>query len=482
MSEPVDATTPHHPRRLWPSLLAFLALLSIPGIALLVAIRGPANPAELAPLQRTLIREVMVFESSTGRVTGPHDVRLADGKILDLLPPGSADPEPVTVEGAGLTLLPGLIDAHVHLASGTALPGPLALPETNHHLGALALAGVTTVLDTGGPLSELAGLNEQTQSQAVAGPEILFAGPPMTAPNGHPIAIFKAVLPGFLGNFVDTHMARPIATPADAEAAVEATVAGGASVIKVMLDDIPIDGPELDDARLQAIVAAASSRNVPVIAHVGTDEDARRAAEAGVSGLVHLPYRDRVTPETAQLLGRKGVPVATTLVVWTRLTELLAQTAPLTALEDRLAPQKNKDALLAGLPDLQATDLPEPLHAWFDVVKSGQPLLAENVRTMRAAGVPLLAGSDSANVGNYPGAALHRELDLLHAAGVPARDVLRAATATNASFLGIEDRVGAVRPDYEADLLLVRGNPVDDLQALHDIVSVWIDGREVVAR
>lgn len=478
----VDATTPHHPKRLWLSLLAFLALLTIPVTALVLAVRGPSNPATVSAAEPTVITNVSVFEPSTGRVTGPHDVLLKDGRIEALRAPGAVPAGYAARDGAGQTLVPGLIDVHVHLASGTALPGPLALPETKHHLGALALAGVTTVLDTGGPIDELKGLGDQTRSGAAAGPEVLYAGPPLTAPEGHPIAIFKAVLPGFLSDFVESHMALPIASPADAEAAVAGVVDGGAHVIKVMLDDIPVEGPELDDATLAAIVAAATARGLPVVAHVGTDDDARRAAEAGVSGLVHLPYRDAVTPSTAQLLGSKGIPVATTLVVWTRLTELLSQTAPLTPLEDRLAPQRNKDALLRDLPDLQPTDLPEPLHEWFEAVQGGQPLLAQNVRTIRAAGVSILAGSDSANVGNYPGAALHRELDLLVEAGVPAREVLRAATATNADFLGIGDRVGAVRAGYEADLLLVRGDPTADLAALHDIVTVWVDGREVTER
>ena len=476
----VEPTTT--PRRLWLSLLAFVGLLAIPVFAVVSAVRGPPNPAIAQPAVPTLITNVAVFEPSTGRVSGPHDVLLRDGRIEALHPPGAPREDLTVVDGAGHTLLPGLIDVHVHLASGTALPGLLALPETRHHVGALALAGVTTVLDTGGPLGELASLGAQTLSGAIAGPEILFAGPPMTAPDGHPIAIFKAVLPGPLHGFVEAHMALPIAGPEEAEAAVQGVAAGGASVIKVMLDDIPVNGPELDDASLHAIVAAARTRGLPVIAHVGTDADARRAAHAGVSALVHLPYRDRVTPETAALLGREGIPVATTLVVWTRLIELLHQTAPLTALERRLAPPTSRDALLRDLPDLEPTDLPEPLLEWFDVVTAGGPLLADNVRTIRAAGVTLLAGSDSANVGNYPGAALHRELDLLVAAGVPTRDVLRAATATNAELLGASDRIGAVRPGHEADLLLVRGDPVADLAALHDIVAVWADGRRIVAR
>ena len=65
--------------------------------------------------------------------------------------------------------------------------------------------------------------------------------------------------------------------------------------------------------------------------------------------------------------------------------------------------------------------------------------------------------------------------------GVPAREALRAATAANAAFLGVQERIGAVRPGYEADLLLVRGDPTEDLAALHDIVAVWADGRRVLS-
>jgi len=464
--------------------------LALPTIALLVviavvvvvrAVRGPANPASVGPAVATVITEVMVFEPSTGRLTGPHDVVLRDGLIEAVRAPSRPDADLTVLDGEGLTLLPGLIDVHVHLASGTALPGPLALPETRHHLGALVATGVTTVLDTSGPLDELRELGASTKAGTVAGPEILYAGPALTAPDGHPIAIFQAVLPGLMHDFVEEHLALPVADPAAADGAVARVVEGGAHVVKVMLDDIPVGGPELDDASLRAIVAAATARDRKVVAHVGTDADARRAAEAGVSGLVHLPYRDRLSPETAQLLGSRGIPVATTLQVWTRLIELLDRRAPLTELEDRFAPPSSKDALLKHLPDLAQEDLPRPLHTWLELVTAGQPLLAENVRTMRAAGVTLLGGSDSANVGSYPGAALHRELDLLVAAGVSPTEVLQAATGNNAEFLGVQDRIGAVRPGYEADLLLVRGDPTTDIAALHDIAAVWADGRRVLS-
>ncbi len=469
-------------RRIWRGLAVVVLIASVGLFALVRAVRGPSNPASVSAAVPTRIAGVMVLDAAAGLVTGPADVVLRDGRIEAVGPAaGAGEPGLVLIEGAGLTLLPGLIDVHVHLASGTALPGPLALPETRHHLGALVLAGVTTVLDTSGPLDELRELGEATRHGDVAGPEILYAGPALTAPGGHPIAIFEAVLPWFLHDFVKEHLALPIAGPQEAQAAVAGLVAGGAHVIKVMLDDIPVHGPELDDPTLRAIVAAARAHDRIVIAHVGTDADARRAAQAGVGALVHLPYRDRITPETAQLLAREGIPVATTLQVWTRLTELLDRRAPLTALERRLAPQANMAALLRRVPELTATDLPEPLHAWFDVVRAGQPLLAENTRTIVDAGVTLLAGSDSANVGCYPGAALHRELELLVAAGVPAPDVLRAATASNAAFLGLDDRIGAVRPGFEADLLLVRGDPTRDIAAVSDIVAVWADGRRVLS-
>jgi len=99
---------------------------------------------------------------------------------------------------------------------------------------------------------------------------------------------------------------------------------------------------------------------------------------------------------------------------------------------------------------------------------------------MRAAGVVVLVGSDSPNVGHPAGVGMHHELDQLREAGFSAAELLSTATWDNSRFLDPEATFGAIRPGWEADLLLVDGDPVADPDAIHRIRGVWADGRRVV--
>jgi imidazolonepropionase-like amidohydrolase len=226
----------------------------------------PGSPAPLA------IVGVAVVDGGGGPAVPGRTVVAAGGVVQEVGPAGRVAPPPgaVVVDGAGGTLLPGFIDAHVHLG---------------FYPPARVLAGgVTTVRDLGWPPDRLAALRQGAEAPA-ASPRLLAAGPIVTVPGGYPTRAPWAP-PG---------TARPVDGVAEAVAAVAELAGAGAAVVKVALDDRV--GPTLPAAVLAALVKAAGERGLGVTAHVGSAAEAAKALAAGVGELAHWPFDPAGLPD-----------------------------------------------------------------------------------------------------------------------------------------------------------------------------------------
>jgi imidazolonepropionase-like amidohydrolase len=215
---------------------------------------------------------VAVLDGRGGPAVPDRTVVAAGGLIERVGPAGEVAPPPgaLVVDGAGGTLLPGIIDAHVHLGF---------YPPAEVLAG-----GVTTVRDLGWPPERLAALRRQAAAPA-ASPRLLAAGQILTVPGGYPTRAPWAP-PG---------TARPVDGPAEAAAAVAELAEAGAAVIKVALDDRV--GPTLPAPVLAAVVEAAAERGLDVTAHVGGAAEAAKALAAGVGELAHWPFDPAGLPD-----------------------------------------------------------------------------------------------------------------------------------------------------------------------------------------
>src|SRR5215211_5783017 len=226
----------------------------------------PADPPVLA------VVDVAVFDGGGGPPVPGRTVVAAGGVIERVGPAGQTVPPTgaVVVDGAGATLLPGFVDAHVHL---------------DFYPPAKVLAGgVTTVRDLGWPPARLAALHEGAATPG-ASPRLLAAGQILTVPGGYPTRAPWAP-PG---------TARPVEGAAAAARAAAELAEAGAAVIKVALDDRV--GPTLPGPVLAAVVAAAAERGLGVTAHVGTAAEAAKALAAGVGELAHWPFDPAGLPD-----------------------------------------------------------------------------------------------------------------------------------------------------------------------------------------
>ncbi|MBA2678233.1 MAG: amidohydrolase family protein [Ktedonobacteraceae bacterium] len=320
------------------------------------------------------------------------------------------------VDGEHGTLLPGFIDSHVHLTNASEL-------EQGTRWGS------TTMLDMGSPTMKLTDSLRHRKGLA----DIRGVGNPASAPGG-----MQTARMGFPASSAVTG-------PADADRFVAERISEGADYIKVIVEDPRRMGSAaLDVATITALVESAHRASLKVIAHVTTLAALMNAAEAGVDILTHAPLDAGVDENLAFSLAKRGVVSVPTLI--------MMQTV----------------ASRAGQLPTHGADY---AHA------------RSTVSALHRTGVNILAGTDSNMAPASPakiqhGESLHDELRLLVEAGLTPVEALRSATIAPAEFFGFSDR-GMIEAGRRADLLLIDGDPTQDIAATRAIRGVWVTGIQV---
>lgn len=401
-----------------------------------------AEPEASAPTVTAIIG-VRLFDGE--RVIEDATVVLADGRVAQAGPRASVivPADATTVDGAGRTALPGLIDAHVH-AFGRAQVDA-------------ARFGVTTLLDMFRTPDDFDQQHAQRESRDPVGRADLYsAGYLATAEGGH-------------GTQYGIEVPLP-ESPEGARAWVDDRLAEGSDWIKIVVEDGQGWGgsiPSLDAGTVTAVVDAAHARGVLAMAHVGSLAEAELAVDAGVDGLVHLFGDREVDAATAADWAERGLFVIPTTPVLAGAYGQpgLDRLARFDAVEDQLSAEQRR-SLSGSFPNsANRTEM------W--------PRVQASIRTLHAADVPLLAGSDAPNPGTAQGVSLLDAVIRLHEAGLSPIDAMKSASSATASvfmMLAEDDPRGCLQPGCRADLLLVYGNPLDDPTDLLRIDDVWKNG------
>jgi imidazolonepropionase-like amidohydrolase len=384
----------------------------------------------------TAITDVRLFDGT--RVV-PHATVVIEGaKIIAAgtkvaIPAGAS-----VIDGKGKTLLPGLIDSHTHVFPGS--------------LERALRFGVTTEMDMFTSLVTLKALRaEQAKGPVTNRADIYSAGTLVTVAGGHgseyfPIPTFKS------GD--------------DAQAFIDARIAEGSDYIKLIEETGEAYGmkwPTLTKSDLTELIAAAHRRGKLAVVHVSTISGARDSIDAGADALVHI-FADKA-PDAGfgKFVAAHHAFVAPTLSVNENTTGVGSGTSLIT--DKNLAPFLDPDEIT----NLKAA-FPSRPGATVSMANA-----FEAVRQLKAAGVPILAGTDAPNPGTAHGASMHRELELLVKSGLTPVEALTAATTAPAKQFKLKDR-GRIAAGLRADLLLVDGDPTTDILATRNIVMVWKNG------
>ena len=473
MALPTGRTWRHPTRRLGIALLCLGSLACFEKGPELV--RRPGSPPAAL-----LVRHVAILDVESGRIEPDRDLLLKGDRIAAIGPGGALPVEPgaEVIDGAGAVALPGLIDSHAHLMLHSGPVWQPAMPDVEANLRAYLYAGVTTVLDPGDSSPDALERRDRVARGDVLGPRIYSAGKLVTSPGGHPIPMIEATAPWWLSWYIAPRAAVQVDSPEQARAAAAARAAEGVDFLKLVVDRIPEDATRLDVDSLEAAVEEAHEHGLRAIAHIGDVRDALESGRAGVSAWMHTVYKERIPDQTIGKLASFGIPMVPTLVVWHSYADLLVKSRQPTRLERETAPSE----LLASF-DPVPEELPmlDTFGPYLEMLRQQQPHWSDNVRRLHEAGVTMLAGSD-AQSGVFPGAGLHREIGLLHQAGLSRAEAIRAATLDAARFLtGSEDPdFGSVRVGKRADLLIVNRDPTQDIGALSDIRDVVLGGVRLI--
>jgi imidazolonepropionase-like amidohydrolase len=402
------------------------------------------RPGAGAPIERgTLLVE-------NGRIvrvgTRPGDVRAPAGaKQVDL---------------AGKTVMPLLVDTHVHLGYQKGLvfaadnfTRDTIVDQLNRYL----YAGVGAVLSLG---TDPGALPLQVRTDQAAGRDggstWLTAGRGIAAPNAGPgTPELKASAYG-------------VTTEEEARRAVREQTANKVDFIKIWVDDRNGTVPKLGPALYRAVIDEAHRQRTRVIAHVFYLDDAKDLVRAGVDGFAHLVRDREVDDEFVTLVKSRNIFVMPNLAI----SENGAHASPPAWLDDPLLRETSPADVIDRVRGTFARRAPEAVARAQKTYASMQRTLAR----LNAAGVPLVLGTDDGAVRDHFYAyTAHRELRLMVEAGMTPAQALTAATRTSADVLRLTDR-GRLEPGSRADLPVLDANPLDDIAHTTKIAAVYQNG------
>lgn len=400
--------------------------------------RSSENPATF------LVRNVRVFDGE--RIIKADSVLVENGKIARVGQALSAPPEVPVVDGRGGTLLPGLIDAHVHVPN-----------DVEDGLRQAIAFGVTTVIDMSTIPESLKKIKSIEAEDRPDLADVRTAGICATVPGGHPTEMGGPAIP-------------TLTEPGQAAVFIDARVAEGAEFIKIIYDDYrclespTILLPTFKPETMGALVDAAHSRGKLAVVHILNEEQARRAIVLGIDGLAHLFIGPVASEDFGKFAAANHVFVIPTL---TTLYPMCGKPdGPSVLADDRLRPYIRPEArrwLTMNIwPSLAGKELS------CAGTKAG-------MRQLIKERVPILAGTDSPTPGSALGASLHGELALLVGAGMTPAQALAAATSAPARTFRLADR-GLIRAGLRADMVLVKGDPTRDILSTRDIAAIWKRG------
>ncbi len=395
-------------------------------------------------MERTILSGAMLIDGTGTPPVAGRAVVVEQGRIAAVVDERAA-PSGTVRRLDGLTLLPGLINCHVHLCFGAeADPASAMLKEAYAATVIQAAvrarrtveAGVTTVRDLGGRDYAELSVRDAVRAGSIPGPRMLCAGRGICITGGHGWHLVGREADG----------------PDEVRKAVREQIKAGADVIKlfatggVMTPGVDPNAAQLTLDEVRAGIEEARKAGRRTAAHAAGTDGIANCLEGGITTIEHGIY---LTEDLCRRMVRDGVALVPTLI------------APAAIVAGGVA---------AGIPEF--------------AVRKSQVVSDRHVESFQMAlrlGVTIAAGSDAGTPLNAHGS-LVPELALMVKAGLAPLAAIRAATVSAAGALGLEQETGRVVPGLAADLLAVAGNPADRIEALDEVRFVMAQGREIVNR
>ena len=419
-------------------------------LGMLIAVVGVC---QTATAQDLYIANAHVLDVDA-RTERTRNVLIRDGRLAGFPASKPSDFTGPVIEAGGRWLMPALSDMHTHSVGNFTPPGGHQQMGPEGVARAVLYAGVARYLDLFSPEDVIFEARARRATATTPGADIFAAGPCLTATKGHCSEY------GVPTRIVDS--------PADAKREVNELAAKKPDVVKVVYDHrtyVSRTMPTIDRPTLDAVVATAKAHALKTVVHVGTWEDVRHAILAGAAAVTHTP---------------EGQPPADVLALMVKRGTLHIPTLAVQSDYARFAddPSLLDSPLLAAMVGAKLLSVykqpaPEQFVGWLKLQRTSRDATMRAIRTLAAAGVRMVTGTDGGNPAVFQGYSVHRELRLLVEAGLSPWDAL-AATTINAARL-VERKWGMKIGD-EGTLLLLNASPLLDIRNTERIDAVILRG------
>ena len=405
-----------------------------------------------AAAETVVIHAGRLIADASRPASGPSTIVVTDGRITAVtsgLTPAPAGAR--LVDLSGKTVLPGLIDAHVHLTSTPGEPFWQQAVDSDewstligaHNALVTARAGFTTVRDLGSGRLVGFALRRAIDEGLIPGPRVLAAGQALSTIGGHgDVSGFRPEV----AEALDGH--NTCTGPDECAAKVREAAKLGADVIKfhatggVLSQGDKSLGQAFTDAEMKAICDTAHNLGLKVAAHAHADAGIAAAVRAGVDSIEHGTF---ASPATIRLMKERGTVFVPTLMAFTGIRERLGKGIFTPIVEAKVR-------MTLG-----------------DVGKAA--------RLARAAGVPVIFGTDA---GVFEHSRIPEEFgQLVDVVGMRPAEAIAAATTGAAKLLDLQNEVGRIAPGYSADIIAVTGDPLQNVRLLEKVEYVMVRGREI---
>jgi imidazolonepropionase-like amidohydrolase len=433
------------------------ALLAMPAATAnahdrMLGMAAQSQPASAPSVVQVIHAGRLLSDAATG-LSGPATITVTDGRITAIVQGLQPAPAGATlINMSTRTVMPGLIDMHVHLTgdpSGEFWREAVDPDEWGVIMGVknaaiTARAGFTTVREAGSARQTAFVLRRATEQGIISGPRIVAAGPALSIVGGH------GDITGFRREVIDALPTGFACTgPVECALRVRQASAAGSNVIKITATGgvLSQQGRGLEAHftadEMTSIATTAHSLGLRVMAHAHGARGIEAAARAGIDTIDHGTFMDEAA---ARAMAERGTYLVPTLRALTGV----------------------RDGLGRGIytPVVEAK------------IRETLEVLGNNVRLSRRLNVPVAFGTDA---GVFPHGLNAQEFQLLIDAGMTPREAVASATTVAARALGMENEIGRIAVGYSADIIAVDGDPLSDVRTLEAVRWVMVRGRVVPA-
>jgi imidazolonepropionase-like amidohydrolase/ABC-type transport system involved in cytochrome c biogenesis permease component len=432
-----------------------------------------------------LIQNARIFVGN-GKVIESGSILLKQGRIAEIYEGNAPDAKLLNadpIEAAGKTILPGLIDVHVHLGASGGFPEDFMkfdpAKASERALASYLYCGITAVRSVGDRLDDMLKFRAKFGTGEKLGTELLFCGPLFTAEGGHGTEYAKFMPEAMRASF----NAQFVRTPQSADEGrkqVDDLAAQHVDAIKGVLEaGVPGHSyNRMDLEILRSVVSEAQTKNLPVAIHTGNSKDVSDAVALGPDSIEHGSFIDEIPDATIAEMKAKSIAYDPTLSVVEGFTNFAK--GDTTLLKRSLVQQVTPKDLLGGTEKAATSDQFKGLREGLSRYPMSMEIGGRNLLKAWHAGVLLVTGSDAGNFLVLHGPTVQHEVELWVAAGIPVEVALQAATFNAAKLLRADSRMGTIEKGKEATLLIVDGNPLQDVRALSAISAVFMKGERVI--